>query len=196
LADKALERADRAKSKAAGWAADRVEQWQPGIYSALDRVPPAVGKAHRTLEDKVIPGLVDALHQASGQPIVVVEPAPRRRVGRTIFRIALAGALLATVALVIKTWLSESKRSPWSAHEPHEAYVYPDDNPTASPQASEFETDSYIGPNPPEGFTIKANARSKKYHLPGAPNYDRTIAEVWFPTEEAAQAAGFTKAEG
>ncbi len=29
------------------------------------------------------------------------------------------------------------------------------------------------------------------YHLPGTPFYDRTAAEVWFATPEAAEAAGF-----
>jgi hypothetical protein len=52
---------------------------------------------------------------------------------------------------------------------------------------------SYVGSEPPEGFVIKGNPRSKKYHLPGSPSYERTIAEVWFDTEEHAEAAGFTK---
>ena len=47
----------------------------------------------------------------------------------------------------------------------------------------------------PEGFTIKGNASSKKFHAPSSPWYDRTNAEVWFRTEEAAEAAGFVNAE-
>lgn len=54
---------------------------------------------------------------------------------------------------------------------------------------------SYVGENPPEGFTIKGNERSKKYHLAGSGGYDRTIAEVWFNSEEAAEKAGFTRAQ-
>jgi large subunit ribosomal protein L17 len=46
----------------------------------------------------------------------------------------------------------------------------------------------------PEGFTIKGNADSNKYHGPDSQWYDQTVAEVWFRTEEAAEAAGFTKA--
>src|SRR4051794_16625618 len=42
-----------------------------------------------------------------------------------------------------------------------------------------------------EGFDIKGNAQSMKYHLPGSPHYDRTDAEVWFASAEAAEAAGF-----
>jgi large subunit ribosomal protein L17 len=43
----------------------------------------------------------------------------------------------------------------------------------------------------PEGFPIKGNEDSKLYHAPGSAHYDRTVAEVWFATPEAAEAAGF-----
>jgi large subunit ribosomal protein L4 len=45
----------------------------------------------------------------------------------------------------------------------------------------------------PEGFEIKGNAQSNLYHVPGSRYYNATIAEVWFATEEAAEAAGFSK---
>ncbi|GAA1287133.1 hypothetical protein GCM10009609_61680 [Pseudonocardia aurantiaca] len=44
----------------------------------------------------------------------------------------------------------------------------------------------------PEGFPIKGNDSSKLYHVPGSSHYDRTEAEVWFATPEAAEAAGFS----
>ncbi|HET8959867.1 MAG TPA: 50S ribosomal protein L17, partial [Nocardioides sp.] len=47
----------------------------------------------------------------------------------------------------------------------------------------------------PEGFDIKGNKTSKKFHAPSSPWYDRTNAEVWFRTAEAAEAAGFVNAE-
>jgi large subunit ribosomal protein L4 len=43
----------------------------------------------------------------------------------------------------------------------------------------------------PEGFPIKGNASSKLYHVPGSSHYDRTVAEVWFADEKAAEKAGF-----
>jgi large subunit ribosomal protein L17 len=43
----------------------------------------------------------------------------------------------------------------------------------------------------PEGFEIKGNADSMLYHVPGSRFYDNTVAEVWFATAEAAEAAGF-----
>jgi large subunit ribosomal protein L17 len=43
----------------------------------------------------------------------------------------------------------------------------------------------------PDGFPIKGNADSMLYHVPGSAFYDRTVAEVWFATEEDAERAGF-----
>jgi large subunit ribosomal protein L4 len=43
----------------------------------------------------------------------------------------------------------------------------------------------------PEGYPIKGNASSKLYHVPGSSHYNRTVAEVWFATEEDAENAGF-----
>jgi hypothetical protein len=53
----------------------------------------------------------------------------------------------------------------------------------------------YRGSEPPEGFTIKGNQRSMKYHVPESAGYSRTVAEVWFDSEEAAQQAGFVRAQ-
>jgi hypothetical protein len=53
----------------------------------------------------------------------------------------------------------------------------------------------YVGNEPPEGFTIKGNERSMKYHVPESAGYSRTVAEVWFNSEEAAQQAGFVRAQ-
>jgi hypothetical protein len=53
----------------------------------------------------------------------------------------------------------------------------------------------YIGNEPPEGFVIKANERSMKYHVPESMGYNRTQSEVWFNSEEAAQEAGFIRAQ-
>ncbi len=47
----------------------------------------------------------------------------------------------------------------------------------------------------PEGFAIKGNTDSMKYHTPDSPWYDQTVAEVWFATQEAAEAAGFEAPE-
>ena len=46
----------------------------------------------------------------------------------------------------------------------------------------------------PEGYTVKGNENSMKYHTTESPWYDQTVAEVWFKTAEDAEAAGFAKA--
>jgi small subunit ribosomal protein S2 len=76
---------------------------------------------------------------------------------------------------------------------------------TAEPeQAEAAATDGGFGPDSaaptadgsaPEGFEVKGNTTSMKFHTPSSPWYDRTNAEVWFRSAEAAEAAGFANAE-
>ena len=61
-------------------------------------------------------------------------------------------------------------------------------------EESPYGTGSYVGENPPAGYEIKGNADSMKFHTPTSPWYGRTIAEVWFETEAAAEKAGFVNA--
>ena len=46
----------------------------------------------------------------------------------------------------------------------------------------------------PEGFPIKGNEDSMKFHTPDGQWFEQTTADVWFDSEESATAAGFTKA--
>lgn len=62
-------------------------------------------------------------------------------------------------------------------------------------ERKEYGEGAFVGENPPEGFVVKGNERSMKYHTQGTSGYDRTIADVWFKDEETAEAAGFTKAQ-
>jgi large subunit ribosomal protein L4 len=43
----------------------------------------------------------------------------------------------------------------------------------------------------PDGFPIKGSRGSKRYHVPGSSHYNRTVADVWFADEQAAESAGF-----
>lgn len=77
---------------------------------------------------------------------------------------------------------------------------------TTQGDADEDADDEHVGEHPygpdshtpladgsqPEGFPVKGNADSMLYHVPGSSFYARTVAEVWFATAEAAEAAGFT----
>ncbi|WP_179229136.1 sunset domain-containing protein [Parenemella sanctibonifatiensis] len=61
--------------------------------------------------------------------------------------------------------------------------------------AAAYGPGSYVGEEPPAGFTIKGNERSMKFHTEESGGYDRTIADVWFESEEAAEKAGFSRAQ-
>lgn len=47
------------------------------------------------------------------------------------------------------------------------------------------------GSSPGAAYRIKGNTGSMLFHGPDSPYYERTGAEAWFATEEAARAAGF-----
>lgn len=70
-----------------------------------------------------------------------------------------------------------------------------DEQAATAADAGSYGENSYVGSEPPEGYVIKGNERSRKYHVPDSGGYARTIADVWFNSEEAAQAAGFSKAQ-
>ncbi len=57
--------------------------------------------------------------------------------------------------------------------------------------AAKYGEGSYVGENPPAGYEIKGNEDSMKFHTPDSPYYERTVAEVWFNSVEAAEKAGF-----
>ena len=48
----------------------------------------------------------------------------------------------------------------------------------------------------PEGFEVKGNSDSMKYHVPGSRWYSSTKAEIWFDSAESAEAAGYAPAGG
>jgi len=244
LAGDALKRADHARVVAARYAADTLDQGQPQLNEALDKVSPAVEKAQKAVQNDLIPKLIALLHEAAEHPAVagILENArdaadevesrglatvaavkgelelPKKSKGKTFVKIAVVGALLGAAAVAVKTFLG-SKDQGWAPHEPSPAYTYTD-TPTpkdpepepldeADDEADEivepetmleeptnpFGEGSFVGTEPPEGFTIKGNDRSMKYHVPESGGYERTIADVWFNSEEAAQAAGFTRAQ-
>lgn len=48
----------------------------------------------------------------------------------------------------------------------------------------------------PEGFEVKGNSDSMKYHVPGSRWYSSTKAEIWFDSAESAEATGYAPAGG
>ncbi|MEO7069256.1 MAG: 50S ribosomal protein L17 [Nostocoides sp.] len=74
-----------------------------------------------------------------------------------------------------------------------------DGTEAVAPAAADFGPASHApleDGSAPEGFDVKGNADSMKFHTPGSQWYDATVAEVWFATAEAAEAAGFEPAGG
>ena len=47
----------------------------------------------------------------------------------------------------------------------------------------------------PDGYPVKASARSGLYYLPDSALYHDTLAEIWFASEDAALASGFVNAD-
>ena len=47
----------------------------------------------------------------------------------------------------------------------------------------------------PDGYPVKASARVGLYYTPDSAHYHDTLAEIWFASEDAAQASGFIKAD-
>jgi len=77
-------------------------------------------------------------------------------------------------------------------HEDHDA----DDGLELNPEGpyGAMSAEPLADGSVPDGFDIKGNADSMKYHQPGGRWYENTVAEVYFATTEAAEAAGFTEA--
>ncbi|WP_255768029.1 50S ribosomal protein L17, sunset domain variant [Pseudarthrobacter sulfonivorans] len=93
------------------------------------------------------------------------------------------------------------KAAPAAEEAPAEAEVA--ETEAAEAPAAEAAEAKYAGSKPatadnvaPEGFEVKGNEDSMKYHVPGSRWYDATTAEVWFDSAESAAAAGFAPAGG
>lgn len=128
----------------------------------------AVGEAERSRRSRFVRGSKnDARPVAAGtQETGVAEPEPARE---------SAGAPADDAAIEAA---------------PAEAFADADDSTEDAPygEGSHAPTDDGAAP---DGFPIKGNADSMKFHTPESPYYDQTEPEVWFATIEAAQAAGF-----
>ncbi|PIF03649.1 MAG: 50S ribosomal protein L4 [Propionibacterium sp.] len=89
---------------------------------------------------------------------------------------------------------AKAEAEPKSEAKPKAAAAAPKAEVAPAAESAPYGADSYRGDEPPAGFDIKGNEDSMKFHTPASPWYKRTVAEVWFRTEEAAEAAGFINA--
>ncbi len=104
---------------------------------------------------------------------------------------------IATDALIVEEPAAEASTETPAA-EAEVSTETPTDEATDVTAEGEFGADSAApleDGSAPEGFEIKGNKNSMKFHAPSSPWYARTNAEVWFRTAEAAEAAGFANAE-
>ena len=165
------------------------------------------------------------LPEAVAVPEVVVDKPRKHRVLGRLFTILGIAAAVAAIVVVVRAVLGNDDDgwSPQQPMRPDQDVE--DDSWGESPFADEDETvlddesaaeedmiaegspatepeaglgaleGAYVGTEPPAGYVIKGNERSMKYHTPQAAGYERTNADIWFNSEEAAVAAGFTKAQ-
>ena len=200
-----------------------VEKAQKAVQN--DLIPKLIELLHEAAEHPAVAGILedarDAADEIEGRGRASVAALkgelelPKKSKGKTFVKLAVVAALLGAAAVAVKTFLG-SKDQGWAPHEPSPAYTYTDTPTPKDPEpepvddadetpdegdatleepTNPFGEGSFVGAEPPEGFTIKGNDRSMKYHVPESGGYERTIADVWFSSEEAAQAAGFTRAQ-
>jgi len=198
-----------AKDRLVPLAADAKDRFIPLAEAAVDR---ARARAVEVVESDVLPRLADWREQAApivdeaahrgqlalsaikGETLVPVVVPPKR--GHPVLRIIGLAALAGTIWLIVKTLLG-ARDDGWQVEDVDFEDTDEIDPEPEAPEPADPErygAGAYVGPNPPEGYTIKGNERSMKYHVPTALGYERTVTNLWFNSPEAAEAAGFTRA--
>jgi large subunit ribosomal protein L17 len=117
-------------------------------------------------------------------------------------------APMAVIELVTESYTPSAPKAKKAAPTKVEAPVVaepveaPADETTDEVAETGEGTEAYAGSHAPledadqapEGFPIKGNQDSMKYHEPDGQWFEQTVAEVWFDSAASAEAAGFTKA--
>ncbi|SED40598.1 SSU ribosomal protein S2P [Nocardioides exalbidus] len=163
----------------------------------------AVGLLTRVVADAVAEGLIARSGVKAGEAVGAEEPLAEWE------RELLAGdaektAAAATGDAAAETPASEATGAASEAPQAEAAAEAATEIKPLAAVATEEKPDAELGEDSapanedgsaPEGFEIKGNKDSMKFHAPSSPWYDRTKAEVWFRTADAAEAAGFVNAE-
>ncbi len=162
-------------------------EWERELLEKKDAEERAEAKA----EEKAVPATEVKAGPAAAAPATDA-PAPEKAV-------AEAAPVAESPAATVVDAPDEPAKNP-----PRSKSVAAGGAPTPAEKAAEAPaSDAPHGPGShaalesgeaPDGFTIKGNAGSGKYHTPESPWYAKTVAEVWFDTVESAETAGFTAA--
>jgi len=189
-----------------------VPAWELGRERVSEAVVPRVTGAVGAVTTS--PVAVEAVRRsratvaAARGELSLPEP-PRSRNYTWVTRAAVGAAIAGVVAVLAKRALGGSKESGWQAARPSAPYRPPTQAPatgdeaggdsgaadTADDTGSRYGEGAYVGNEPPDGYVIKGNENSGKYHVPDGSGYHSTKAEVWFNSEEAAKLAGFVRAQ-
>jgi large subunit ribosomal protein L4 len=114
-------------------------------------------------------------------------PAPAEKPAKK----AKKEAVTAGAATPLEADADEPAEPAVPATEPEPTEPEPAEPAAPADEAKDYGEGSYRGETPPDGYDIKGNEDSMLYHTPDSPWYKRTVAEVWFNSAEAAEAAGF-----
>lgn len=108
------------------------------------------------------------------------------------------GAARASEVADLGTGFAEPSNAEIAAAEEvaEEVAAEPTNEELAAAETKDYGEGAFRGDEPPAGFNIKGNEDSMKFHTPESPWYDRTVAEVWFNSAEAAEGAGFVNVQG
>ncbi len=161
------------------------EAVEEGRYMASRRPTATVESDESAVRAERSPAEEAAFAQAQAEARAAAAQAQQRREARL--------AASKTKAPAAEAPAAEEPAAEEPAAEALAAAAPVGSEPAAEPPFGEGSHAALADGGQPEGFTIKGNADSKLYHTPDSPHYGRTNAEVWFASEEAAEAAGFSK---